>query len=105
MCQGSKKIHHRLCYTFRIKIYPIRQCDAVSFINETLKYLVGYEGFNHYTITPYYHEENGMVGRQNKEVLRHLRAYVFDARMAKQCKGWGKLIAIKFLLIVKMQLN
>jgi hypothetical protein len=63
--------------------------NATQFINETLKYLAGYEGFNHYTITPYSHEENGMVERQNKEVLRHLRAYVFDARMAKQ---WSTIV-------------
>lgn len=35
-------------------------------------------GIDHTTICPYSHEENTIVERINKEILRHLRAYLFD---------------------------
>ena len=35
----------------------------------------------HLTILPYSHEENSIVERENKEVLRHLRAIVFDRKI------------------------
>jgi hypothetical protein len=63
--------------------------NATQFINETMTYLERLEGFNHYSITPYSHEENGMVERQNKEVLRHLRAYVFDNKVAR---NWSLIL-------------
>ena len=35
----------------------------------------------HVTILPYSHEENSIVERANKEVMRHLRAIIFDKRV------------------------
>ena len=39
--------------------------------------------------TPHSHEENGIVERANKEVLRHVRAYCFDGEMRA---NWSKAI-------------
>ena len=36
------------------------------------------------TILPYSHEENGIVERVNKEVIRHLRAILFDRQIKNQ---------------------
>ena len=34
---------------------------------------------------PYSSEENGIVERVNKEVMRYIRAFVFDESRAKRC--------------------
>jgi hypothetical protein len=44
-------------------------------------------GIEQELITPYSHEENGIVERMNKEVMRHLRDILFDKRSTEQ---WGK---------------
>jgi hypothetical protein len=41
-------------------------------------------GIEQELITPYSHEENGIVERMNKEVMRHLRDILFDKRSIAQ---------------------
>jgi hypothetical protein len=42
--------------------------------------LVRLGGMQVHRITPYSHEENAMVERANKEVMRHVRNIVFDKK-------------------------
>jgi hypothetical protein len=48
-----------------------------------------YAGVEHVRTTPYSHEENGLVERANKEVLRHLRAILFDRNIHSE---WNKAL-------------
>ena len=50
--------------------------NGTQFVNATITSLVDMLGIDHSTIHTYSHEENGMVERANKEVLRHLRGLV-----------------------------
>jgi hypothetical protein len=47
-------------------------------------------GVDHDLTTPYSHEENGIVERSNKEILRHLSAILYDRSMATS--EWVKFI-------------
>jgi hypothetical protein len=47
-------------------------------VNSIIKQLTASAGIHHHTITPYSHEENSLVERANKEVVRHLMNLVFD---------------------------
>lgn len=59
----------------------IRSDNSTQFVNEQMMLVNKRYGIEHVTITPHSHEENGLVERANKEVLRHLRGYVFDTRL------------------------
>ena len=52
-----------------------------QFINNHLKYLMELMQVQHIKITPYSHEENGIVARVNKEVMRHLRNIIFNVKV------------------------
>jgi hypothetical protein len=67
----------------------IRTDNSTQFINEQLAFVTKWWQVNHIRITPHSHEENGMVERANKEVLRHLRAFVFDNRLANK---WSRAV-------------
>ena len=41
---------------------------------------------------PYSHEENGLVERANKEILRHLRGYLFDKRI--NTNEWSRCLPL-----------
>ena len=53
---------------------------------EMLEYLRVYN----YKIHPYSHQENSIVERANKEVLRHVRNFIFDHRVINE---WHKFIS------------
>jgi hypothetical protein len=52
--------------------------NGTQYVNEVIGQLTRYLGLHHHKITPYSHEENSIVERANKEVLRHLMNLVFD---------------------------
>ena len=55
---------------------------GTQFANEAFREMEQLMGFTHtFNISPYSKEENGLVERANKEVMRHLRAYVFDKNL------------------------
>jgi transposase InsO family protein len=62
--------------------YPstIRSDNGSQFVNAVIAELLLLLGINHELITPYSHEENGIVERMNKEVMRHLRDICLDKR-------------------------
>jgi hypothetical protein len=49
-----------------------------QYVNEVVTEITKYYSINRTQSTPYSHEENGIVERANKEVMRHLRAIIYD---------------------------
>ena len=99
-----------------VKLYPLRKLDAVTaascilsycgdygsplairtdngrqLVNSLLKEIYEAGDIKMFVNTPHSHEENGIVERANKEVLRHLRAYCFDGEVRA---NWSKAIPI-----------
>ena len=91
------------CFTRYIELYPVQSINAItsatclldwftrygapneishdngtSFINETISELIKLVGSNSKISTAYSKEENPIVERANKEVMRHLRNIIFD---------------------------
>lgn len=62
--------------------YPstLRSDNGSQFVNAVIAELLLLLGVTLELITPYSHEENGIVERMNKEVMRHLRDICFDKR-------------------------
>jgi hypothetical protein len=59
----------------------IRSDRGSQFVNETIKELLHLVGTEHCMTTAYSKEENAIVERANKEVMRHLRAIVFHKKI------------------------
>ena len=62
-----------------------------AFVNAVIKELLTYSGTEHLTSTPYSKEENSIVERSNKEIMRHLRNIIFDWRVSKK---WSTYLPI-----------
>jgi transposase InsO family protein len=97
------------CFTRFVELYPIVDTGALSaarallqhigrygvpsrirsdrgpqFVNSTLQELIKLFGSEQELSTSYSKQENGMVERANKEVMRHLRAIVFHDKVHTQ---------------------
>ena len=68
-----------------------RTDSGKSFANAIVDGLIERLGADHHLTTAYSKEENALVERQNKEVLRHLRNIIFDKRIANK---WSKYLPI-----------
>ena len=66
--------------------------NGTQFVNSTVKSLLNLVEIEHCTIHPYSHEENGIVERANKEVMRHLRDILFDARVQEDWSTYVPLV-------------
>ena len=53
-------------------------------MNLHLRHLFELWGVRHVKTTPYSHEENGIVERVNKEVMRHLRNILFNVKVLEK---------------------
>ena len=62
----------------------IRTDSGPAFANDLLKGLANLLGSSNEFTTAYSSEENGIVERANKEVLRHLRALVLEHRVKEK---------------------
>ena len=62
-----------------------------SFANDVVKELTESLGVSHHFTPAYSKEQNAIVERQNKEVMRHLRNIVFDKRVAA---NWSKYLPL-----------
>ena len=58
----------------RLRVHP-----SPAFRNELFSELARLSAVDHSFATAYSKEENGIVERANQEVMRHLRAILFDA--------------------------
>jgi len=56
--------------------------NGTQFKNEILKELFALIGIENVLVLAYSKEENAIVERNNREVLRHLRAFVYDLNLA-----------------------
>jgi hypothetical protein len=84
----------------RFIVHPtfLRSDNGSQYVNAIIAELCLLLGTAQELITPYSHEENGIVERMNKEVMRHLRDIVFDNKSTEQ---WGS----HCLLFVQRILN
>jgi hypothetical protein len=71
--------------------YIVRSDRGTQFCNDLRAALFNRAGIEHVTTTPYSHEENGLVERANKEVLRHLRAILFDENIHSE---WNRALPL-----------
>ena len=62
-----------------------------SFANSVIKELTESLGVSHHFTPAYSKEQNAIVERQNKEVMRHLRNIVFDKRVVS---NWSKYLPL-----------
>ena len=62
----------------------IRTDNGSQFINKLHAELHALVGVDKIQTTPYSHEENGIVERANKEILRHVRSILFDKGIHKE---------------------
>jgi hypothetical protein len=58
----------------------VQSDNGTQYVNRVISELLEVFGSKHILSTPYSHEENGIVERVNKEVLKHLRALVLSIR-------------------------
>ena len=65
--------------------------NGVGFKNDLMRALTRRLGINHQLVHAYSKEENGIVERANKEVLRHLRNIICDKRIAS---SWSHYLPI-----------
>jgi len=65
--------------------------NGPAFSSDVIAQLTTLLDIDHDTITPYSHEENGIVERANKEVIRHLEAIVFDRQLINQ---WSMVLPL-----------
>ena len=59
----------------------LRSDGGAEFVNKIIELLLDIMGINHSITLAYSHEENANVERANKEILRRLRALIFDTRL------------------------
>jgi hypothetical protein len=60
-----------------------------QFINETCEQLFKLSGIEHLKTVPHSKEENGIVERSNKEIVRHTRNIMFDKEIVDKKVEWG----------------
>ena len=65
--------------------------SGANFASKIVAGLMERLGADHFLTTAYSKEMNGLVERQNKEVLRHLRNIIFDRRLAAK---WTKYLPL-----------
>ena len=105
------------CFSRYINIYPARDTTALSaarallqffgmfgnprqivsdngsqYVNMLIKEFLMLVGTEHVLTMAYSKEENGLVERANKEVMRHLRAIIYDRRMIAAWRDYVPLV-------------
>ena len=61
--------------------------NGKEFLNQVIHNYMNLAGIDHINTTPHSHEENGMVERENREILKHLRNAVFDKRLGREWRS------------------
>jgi transposase InsO family protein len=58
-----------------------------QYVNEIISAFLELMGTEHHITLAYSKQENGIIERGNKEILRHLKAIIFESKIIKR---WGK---------------
>ncbi|HCK04385.1 MAG TPA: hypothetical protein DHV86_06465, partial [Methylophilaceae bacterium] len=61
--------------------YELLSDNAPEYLSNVMQELLKLADIEHLKTLPYSHEENSVVERANKEVVRHLKAIVFDKKL------------------------
>ena len=69
--------------------------NGSQYVNKHLFDLFNLLRTQHITITPYSSEQNGIVERANKEVLRHLKNILYDTKVVG---AWSSYLLLSYLL-------
>ena len=69
----------------------IRSDNGTQFVNELHEEMYRLTGIEHIRTIPHSHEENGIVERVNREILRHVRSILFDRNIHN---SWNMAIPI-----------
>lgn len=118
------------CFSRWIELYPVRSTDAETtaeallqhfgrfgcpiqlvsdngpaFVNETIKQLTRWLGFEWTYTLAYSKEENAIVERANKETLRHLRMIINHRKVRNQWSKFLPFVARIFNSTVKERLG
>jgi transposase InsO family protein len=118
------------CFSRWIELYPVRSTDAATtaealiqhigrfgcplqlvsdngsaFVNETIKELTRWLGFEWTYTLAYSKEENAIVERSNKETLRHLRMILNHRKVRNQWSKFTPFVARIFNSSVKERLG
>ena len=105
------------CFSRYVSLYPVPDTTGLNYAKALIKYLGHHPcpsqlvtdngtqfkneltealntllGINHKFTFPYSKEENGLVERVNKEVMRHMRNIIFDMRVKKQWSDYYPLV-------------
>jgi transposase InsO family protein len=62
----------------------IQSDKGSQFVNDTIQYMVKRMGIEWIANVAYSKQENGIVERANKEVLRHLKTFIYDINILKK---------------------
>lgn len=68
----------------------IKTDNGTEFINQTIKSIIRLIGSSYLRTIPHSHEENGLVERANKEILRHIRSFCFDTGIERE--NWPSIL-------------
>jgi hypothetical protein len=66
--------------------------NGSQYANEIMNEIERIFDNQHKFIHPYSHEENGIIERANKEIMRHLRAIIFDTRLVANWSTYLPLV-------------
>ena len=105
------------CFSRYVSLYPVQDTTGLNYAKALIKYLGHHPcpsqlvtdngtqfkneltealntllGLNHKFTFPYSKEENGLVERVNKEVMRHMRNIIFDLRIKNQWSDYYPLV-------------
>ena len=66
--------------------------NGTQYANKVMEELHKIYQNEHKFTNPYSHEENGIIERANKEILRHLRAIIYDTRIVDKWSNYLPLV-------------
>jgi hypothetical protein len=66
--------------------------NAKEFNSELCDELLKFAGIKHVKIMPYAHQENSIIERSNKEIIRFLKGIIYDKFISENWKDYLPLV-------------